>query len=95
MTALKIERVEPIGSERRPVFVNPGGLRMLDMPIYPADAIAAGSELRDMRMFRGLSLRGMAAVLGLSVVEYGELERGRARCDRAELLAMLERSARP
>lgn len=100
--ALKIEAVEPIGTQRTHAFINRGhaedgtalnhSFEEIEVPVYPKDAVASGRELRDARVTRGINLRDAAKLLGISVVQLSDLERGRARCDRNAFLAAMGRA---
>ncbi len=63
---LKLTRVEPIG-EHEDVH----GHRLFT---YPESAQAMC--LRELRTRRGIPLHGAACILGITAVQYGELERG-------------------
>ena len=101
--ALKLERVEPIGTRRTQAFVNRGhaddgtplnhSFEEIDLDVFPDDAVAAGRELREIRRMVGLNLREAAKALGISAMQVSELERGQARADRDAVLDAYRRSA--
>ncbi len=68
---LKLTRVEPIG-EHEDVH----GHRLFT---YPESAQAL--RLRELRVRLGIPIYGAACILGITAVQYGELERGRWSTD--------------
>jgi hypothetical protein len=72
----ELVKVEPIGTRMGWAHLQPGGLEWTEIAVYPySDQVQA---LRHRRLERCLSVRDAACMLGLTVVEYGELERGKA-----------------
>lgn len=80
---LRYEPIAPIGTETVYCHQNTGDephlWGALELPTYPPSP--EGEALQELRMQLGLGVRDAAHALGLSVVEYCNLERGRARCD--------------
>ena len=66
--------VEPLSRTPRLAFVNPGGLRFVDLPTYPRTELSDG--LRALRLGAKLSLGDAARIVGIGVVEWSGLERG-------------------
>lgn len=78
------EPVAPVGTRRTIAHVNRGdagsGFEEIEVPVYPADWLAEGRRVREVRHAVGLNLIVAAQRLGLKgPVEMSELERGRQR----------------
>jgi hypothetical protein len=71
---MKLRRQQPIGTQQTLAFVCPGGLRPVDLPVYPPSP--RGEALRALRVDLRIGLREAATAMGLSAVELGEIERG-------------------
>jgi hypothetical protein len=81
--------VTPIGSTR-PVGED-SSMHREGLPKYPESP--RGKALRDVRVARGISLREAASAVGISVVRFGELERGRRTLSEEQWDLLLRRIA--
>lgn len=78
--------VEPIGRTRTMALCNPGGLREVDLDVYPPHPF--GEALHDTRVALDLGLREGAALLGLTPERFSALETGRAALTLEEWLTV-------
>lgn len=74
MTPPRIIPVAPVGTEKTAAFVCPGGLREVDVDVYPPHP--RGKVLRSMRRAFDLGLREATALVGVTASELCGLERG-------------------
>lgn len=82
MNPLAMEPSPVIRTERVGAFVCGGprsGWQMVDQPVHPAEVVAQGRIVRELRIGLGKGLREGARLTGLSVVELSAIELGRSR----------------
>ena len=65
--------MQPIRIDKAWAFVNPGGLKEVDRPVYPP---SRGPELREARRAARMGLRVAAGRANLSMLLWSGLERG-------------------